>query len=148
MKKAPKTAAVLVVAMFLSGCGPSEPQRIAEMSVAAKLASIDAKTNLQENDPSVERMRGALNAASKVCEREPMTTAEMANKARSLLSEEGIQVNNIEVLEMLPQVVGESRFRGGCSEYLAMYMTLRTSGQNHLSATNGLRGIYKAISKK
>lgn len=62
---------------------------------------------------------------------------------------EGVNVSVVELLKVILQVAGESKIEvmGSCSRLLAAYAAARHAGQNHLAATNGLRGLVKVVAK-
>jgi hypothetical protein len=136
---------ILPIGMMLAACGQSDPSR--EFSLAAKVASVDAGAKISEDSPTAIRSNVALQNAARVCSESELSVADMSTMTRDLLKEKGIAVNAVEVLEAIPQVVEKSNIQslGGCSRVLAMYATARVGGQNHLAATNGLRGLLSAM---
>ncbi len=141
--------AVLVGVYFLFQSTP-KATHTKSMSMASKLASIDAKNALNDNDRSTVRIQAALDSAVKVCnltldaERE---IADLVSRAWGVLKGEGKETTNIELLEMLPQVAIYQKSENDCKKLVAMYLTIRHDGQNHLAATNGLRGMIEDIQK-
>ena len=147
MNKKVAFLAVIPLAFALAACSQSEAN--APMSLAAKVASIDAGTSKPENSVEVARAREALGGAAKVCRENEDHVGDMAAFTRNALKEKQTSVSLVEVLEMIPQAVGQAKIEnvGGCARLLSMYLTAREAGQNHMAATNGMRGVLKVVAQ-
>ncbi|WP_310614044.1 hypothetical protein [Limnohabitans sp.] len=134
---------VLFLTFAFNLCGLAHAQQ--NLSVAAQLASIDAARMLNESDPAVVRMRSALDDAKLVCRVDSLVTGDQVAAIRKALAAKNVTVTNIELVEMIPQMVGNSKFRGKCEQYIAMYAALRDKGFSHPKATNAVRGVLNGL---
>ncbi len=135
-------------ALMLSACGEAAAPEVAA-SLASKVAAVDAGSYKPETSMEVSRARTALKAASSACRDSEENIADMAAVVKNILKTEGTAVNIVELLEAIPQVLGEAKIDvfGNCSRLLASYAAARKGGQNHMAATNGMRGIVKIVAQ-
>lgn len=137
-----------VAALSLSACGDKVTAPVSQ-SLASKVVSVDTGTYKPEESLEVARAGEALKAASFVCKDTAASLADKAAKTRELLKEKSISVSIVEVLEAVPQMLGAGKIEDvdGCSKLMAMYAGARVGGQNHMAATNGVRGILKIVAQ-
>lgn len=147
MKSVLNFALAISVMALVAACGAKEEPQA--MSLAGQVVAVDTGSIKSENGPEVGRAREALAAATRICKITEQEVADMSAATKNILKKEGIAVAVVEVLESIPQAIGETQAAtfGGCSKMLAWYAAARHGGQNHMAATNGIRGILKIVSQ-
>jgi len=117
-----------------------------ETSIEYQLAVIDAKGYVSKDHISVARFRSLLRQLSNTYVENRQQIADMTVKAQEILKkDEGIKESLLNIMEGMNQIFYKKIENQNYAEYIASYMALRTKGQSHLEAINGLKAIIETI---
>ena len=149
-----KKLAIALGVLALVGCGKGDPtpapsgkpSAATDISLYAKVASIDAGMRLTEESPQTARTKQAIEQAATLCQLPEEAIAGKAVKVQSLLAEQKIAVQSVELLEMIPLVFNK-KTDNDCSDILVHYASVRKGGMNHADSVAGLSALVKGVSK-
>lgn len=105
------------------------------------LATVDAGHPIKENSPEARRALRALQAVGPLCIEEQRRVADMAVVVVRKLRGEALDSRPVDVVEGLATILAFADKPRECASTLAMYATVRHSGQTHSEAIAGLRAL-------
>lgn len=142
-----KLMMVLLIAL-LTGCGGEQQSETQQQpSLEHKFAIVNAGTMIPETDSSVARARELLKRATLEYGDTPEKIADMSITAAKLLSNDGIEVKPLDVLEAAALThVGDGT--PAFAKTASAYLGLRKNGMSHAEAIVGLKGLLQIATGK
>lgn len=127
---------------------PAVQTKRARHPLAYKLAVID-KGWVSDNDIIITRFKSLLKQLSNTYVETQQQIADMTVKAQQVLREEsGIKESLMNIMEGMNKIFPEKIANQKYAEYVSAYMVLRTKGQSHNEAIEGLQAIVAAITRE
>ena len=116
-------------------------------SLEHQLASINAGRMVRDNDITINKFRSLLNQLEKTFVDDRQQIADMTVKAMQLLEAKKITEKPLNIMEGMNTIFTKRLANQQYNEYAADYITLRTKGQSHKEAIDGLRALIGALTK-
>lgn len=145
----PLFALLFAACLAISGCGDStqKPAAVTEFSampVEQKFASVAAGKAVDAGDPAVSRAKQLIDRAANSFAIPRIDIADQATYSHKIATQDGIDASAEQILEAvtLAHVPGAKM---DFSEYCAMYLTIRKSGQAHAETMMGMKGLISAL---
>ncbi len=110
-----------------------------------KLATIDAGRFVSPDDITVARFRSLLNQLSSSYVENKTQISDMSVTAQKLLRDDGIQEKILNIMEGMNSLFSGKYQNLKYAEYAAAYVTLRSKGNTHQQAIEGLQAILRAM---
>jgi hypothetical protein len=115
-------------------------------SLEHKLAIIDGGSYVSEDHITVARFRDLLKQLSEKYVENRQQIADMSVKAQQVLRDEhGIKVSLLNLMEGINNLFYRKVENMKYAEYAAAYMVLRSKGQTHKEAIEGLRALLQSL---
>ncbi len=110
-----------------------------------KLAVIDEGGFVSKDHVSVARFKSLLRQLSDTFVENEQQISDMSVRAQQILREDGIRESIINIMEGLNRIFLSKVENQKYAEYSAVYLTLRTKGQSHQDAIEGLKALIQSL---
>ncbi|MCK4430984.1 MAG: hypothetical protein KAW19_06745 [Candidatus Aminicenantes bacterium] len=114
-------------------------------SIEYKLATINAGGYVPKDHVTVNRFRNLLNQLSKTYVENQQQIADMSVRAQQILKERGISESLLNIMQGMNQIFPRKVENQKYAEYSAAYLTLRSKGQSHREAIEGLNALIQSL---
>lgn len=145
-----KILALSIICLFAFAYGgPMEesikPSPQKKESIEYMLATIE-KGYVSRDDPIIARFRSLLKQLDEKFIENKTQIADMSVGAQKLLKkEEGIKESLLNIMEGMNRLFSSKSTNLKYAEYTAAYMVLRSKGQSHHDAIEGLKAILQTL---
>lgn len=133
------------LALLALACALAAPGAIASESIEYKLATLNAKSYVAKDHITVARFRSLLNQLSATYIESSQEIADMSVIAQQQMRKDGIDESLLNIMEGMNQLFIVKVANQKYAEYAAAYATLRSSGQSHAQALNGIKALLRRL---
>jgi len=144
-----KILVLSIICLFASACGgpveePTKPVAQKQKSIEYMLATIE-KGYVSNGDIIIARFRSLLEQLESKFVENKKQISDMSVKGQQLLKEEGVKESLLNIMEGMNGLFSKESANLKYAKYMSYYMGLRTSGQSHHEAIEGLKAILQDL---